>query len=124
MFVGAEDPLADPKDTKWASEQIGSPMIHYEVIPNFDHGSFNMANDMSYMNTVKSLIGEHNTEFSFEAPVNLSSEAELSLVTPVYLLEKPNCFQAYLRKPRGHQILMDNGGKDGTCVSLGYTHFV
>jgi hypothetical protein len=60
MFVGAEDDLADPIDTKWASEQIGAPMIHYEVIPNFDHGSFTMCIDCSYLNTVKTLIGQYN----------------------------------------------------------------
>lgn len=60
MFVGAEDDLADPLDTKWAADQIGTPVIHYEVIPNFDHGSFCMGMDMSYMNTVVTLVGEHN----------------------------------------------------------------
>jgi len=60
MFVGAEDSLADPIDTKWAADQIGSPVIHYEVIPNFDHGSFTMGNDMSYMNTALEIIDSHN----------------------------------------------------------------
>lgn len=29
MFVGAEDSLADPKDTQWARDQIGTPVVHY-----------------------------------------------------------------------------------------------
>ena len=60
MFVGAEDSLADPMDTAWAKDQIGSAVIHYEVIPDYDHGSFTMGVKMDYMNTVKDLLKKYN----------------------------------------------------------------
>ena len=54
MFVGAEDHFADPQDTAWAYAQIQpATRVHYEVIDNFDHGSFMLAKDMSYFDTVK-----------------------------------------------------------------------
>jgi len=59
MYVGAQDPLATPYDTKWASEQLGN-VIHYEVMDNFDHGAFTLGLDMSYMNRVLENIAEYN----------------------------------------------------------------
>jgi len=56
MFVGKQDPLADPMDTEWVRDTIGKMVVHYEEINDFDHSSFTMANDMSYMGTVVSLI--------------------------------------------------------------------
>lgn len=60
FFVGAEDSLADPTDAKEAYDDVGTAAIHWEVIPNFDHGSFCMGVDMSYMNTVVSIVNQHN----------------------------------------------------------------
>ena len=36
-------------------------MVHYEVIPGFGHGSFSVANDMSYFQRVIELVGAHKT---------------------------------------------------------------
>jgi hypothetical protein len=54
FFVGAKDDFADPTDSKWTSNQIKS-VAHYKVIPQFDHYSFLIAKDMSFM---KEVIGE------------------------------------------------------------------
>ena len=37
-------------------------MIHFEIIPNFDHGAFTMGIDMSFMNTVLELIQKYNID--------------------------------------------------------------
>ena len=37
-------------------------MIHFEIIPNFDHGAFTMGIDMSFMNTVLKLIKKYNID--------------------------------------------------------------
>ena len=55
MFVGEKDDIATPGDCQWAHSQIKS-VVHYEEIPGFNHGSFSMAKDMSYMNKVLQLI--------------------------------------------------------------------
>ena len=56
LFGGADDVLADPKDVTWAKDEIGDAIVHFEIIPNFNHSSFMMANDMSYMNRVLEVI--------------------------------------------------------------------
>ena len=48
MFVGKQDDLANPLDTRWARSQIPST-YHHEEIGNFDHGSFTIGKDMSYL---------------------------------------------------------------------------
>ena len=62
FFVGAEDVLADPTDASEAWKDIGTAGIQggYHLIPNFDHGSFCMGVDMSYMNTVVSYVNQYN----------------------------------------------------------------
>lgn len=59
MFVGDKDPLATPMDTKWATTQLGN-VIHYEVIENFDHSTFTIGLDMSYMDRVVANIAKYN----------------------------------------------------------------
>jgi len=39
MFVGAEDPIADPTDTAIARSRIQS-VVFYKEYPNSDHSSF------------------------------------------------------------------------------------
>ena len=51
MFIGEKDALANPIDAKWAYETAGSSVYH-NVIPAFNHGSFLLAKDMSFMNDV------------------------------------------------------------------------
>jgi len=57
MFVGKQDPLANPTDTQWARDQIKTT-IHYEEINNFDHGSFMLGKDMSFMDTVLKVVAQ------------------------------------------------------------------
>lgn len=47
MFVGKVDELADPIDAMWAYKQIGSPVVHYELIDG-GHLTFLIGKDMSY----------------------------------------------------------------------------
>lgn len=59
MYVGQQDPLATPLDTKWATTQLGN-VIHYEVMDNFDHGAFTLGLDMSYIERVLKNIAQYN----------------------------------------------------------------
>jgi hypothetical protein len=62
MFVGEEDPLSAPQDTAWAYSQIQpSSRVHYEEIPNFDHESFTLGKNMTYVDTIKSLVDAHSS---------------------------------------------------------------
>ena len=57
MFVGKQDDLATPKDTQWARDQIKTT-IHYEELDNFDHGSFMLGKDMSFMKNVLKIVAQ------------------------------------------------------------------
>lgn len=57
MFVGKQDDLAVPEDTQWARDQIPST-IYYEEIDNFDHGSFMLGKDMSFMDNVLAIVAQ------------------------------------------------------------------
>lgn len=60
IFVGQEDPLANPKDCEWVRKQLQS-VVHYEVLADFDHSSFAVGKDMSYFARVLSLIRDHQS---------------------------------------------------------------
>ena len=60
FFVGAEDQWGDPGDAAWAAGQIKS-MVHYEVIPNFQHPSFMFPLNTTFLNTALTLTGQYNT---------------------------------------------------------------
>jgi hypothetical protein len=55
MFVGKQDDLAVPEDTQWARDEIQST-IYYEEINNFNHGSFLLGKDMSFMDNVLAVV--------------------------------------------------------------------
>lgn len=57
MFVGKQDDLATPEDTRWARDEIKTT-IYYEELDNFDHGSFMLGKDMSFMKTVLKLVAQ------------------------------------------------------------------
>jgi cephalosporin-C deacetylase-like acetyl esterase len=50
MFVGMQDDLAPPSDTRWARDQVKTT-VHYEEIDNFDHASFVLGKNTSYVDT-------------------------------------------------------------------------
>jgi poly(3-hydroxyalkanoate) synthetase len=59
MFVGSNDELGDPKDAiKTKNLMNPSVLVHYEMILG-GHETFIVGKDMSYFNTVKSLIKSH-----------------------------------------------------------------
>ena len=60
LFVGGKDVLADPLDAKWLRSQIKS-VVHYQEIPSYDHGSFNCANDVSYLENAFALSEQYKT---------------------------------------------------------------
>ena len=41
MFVGEKDAFATIESAQWAKEQIGDAVFKLDVIPGFDHDSFN-----------------------------------------------------------------------------------
>ena len=55
MFVGKQDEIANPIDTFWAKEHVKTT-IFYNEIENFDHGSFTVGRDMSYLKDCLKLL--------------------------------------------------------------------
>ena len=47
IFIGSDDIVATDIDGRWTAEQIGSAVVHYQVI-NGGHLSFIVAKDMSW----------------------------------------------------------------------------
>ena len=47
MFVGKDDTIADSIDAQWTKDQIGEPVIHYQLIEG-GHFTFLIGKDMSY----------------------------------------------------------------------------
>jgi hypothetical protein len=47
MFVGSVDTLADPKDSEWTRNEIGSPVVHYQEILG-GHLTFMIGKDMTW----------------------------------------------------------------------------
>ena len=59
-FVGADDDLADPKDTKWSFDRINQA-FSYKVYPNMDHHSFQIGRDMEpYITDALSFLAKYN----------------------------------------------------------------
>ena len=54
MFVGMNDSFISPIDTRRLRDQL-STIIHYEEMDNFDHSSFLVGKDMSYLTEVLQL---------------------------------------------------------------------
>jgi hypothetical protein len=49
LFAGKYDDLATVEDARWAKEQIQSKYLNYKEIDQFDHSSFLLGKDMSYL---------------------------------------------------------------------------
>ena len=59
-FVGADDDLADPKDTRWSFDRINSA-FSYKVYPNMDHHSFQIGKDMEpYITDALAMLAQYN----------------------------------------------------------------
>jgi len=67
MFVGAEDHLATPGDASWEKDQLGN-VVHYEVIENFDHESFMLGLDTSYITRALEVVKQYNPATEEQAP--------------------------------------------------------
>ena len=83
LFSGEKDAFADPADVNWLAGQLGSKVIHNEQIPDFDHSSFMMANDMSYMQTVVDILKGKKVQVSHSGASALAagSAAMVALFT-------------------------------------------
>jgi len=49
LFAGKYDDLATVEDARWAREQIKSKYLIYKEIDQFDHSSFLLGKNMSYL---------------------------------------------------------------------------
>ena len=49
MFVGENDPFATIESARWAEDQIGDAVFHFEILPGFDHDSFNYGKGDQYV---------------------------------------------------------------------------
>mmetsp|Transcript_2133 Transcript_2133/g.2435 ORF Transcript_2133/g.2435 Transcript_2133/m.2435 type:complete len:418 (-) Transcript_2133:81-1334(-) len=61
QIYGSADLLADPQDSAWLNEQLGSNVIHYEEY-KLGHMSFLLANDMQYFHDVIKILAENKWE--------------------------------------------------------------
>lgn len=59
IWAGAEDCLCDPKDIEWAKDTIPA-VISYTQLPNFDHDSFLLGKDTTYLADVAATIHKYN----------------------------------------------------------------
>jgi len=72
MFVGTEDDLGDPTDTRWARDTIasgGQAVVHYEEMAA-GHASFLIGKDMTWVDRALEL-SDHYTSHAFNAGVSL-----------------------------------------------------
>ena len=60
-FVGLQDDLADPVDTKNTYDKI-STAFKYNLYNDMDHISFTLGNDMGYTADVVNLLPQYNSE--------------------------------------------------------------
>jgi hypothetical protein len=52
MFVGKQDPLSTPAVGAWTKERVASNLVYYKDLNNWDHGTFSVGKDMSYLEDV------------------------------------------------------------------------
>ena len=62
MFAGKQDALANPIDTRNVRDSIKT-VKKYMEIDNFDHGSFLLGKDMSYLEEVVALMNQYNRKY-------------------------------------------------------------
>lgn len=61
MYVGKQDDLGNPPDAEWARDQIGDKVVHFELLDDFDHFSFQVGKDMGdYIQSMLDLIAYYN----------------------------------------------------------------
>lgn len=52
MFVGNQDELSTPAVGQWTKEKVNSTLVYYEELENWDHYTYAVGKDMSYMENV------------------------------------------------------------------------
>lgn len=60
LFVGAQDPYATLDASDWLNQELGSNVVHYQVIEECDHASFNFGKNANYLFDVLHLLQIHN----------------------------------------------------------------
>lgn len=60
LFVGKQDPFADPKDVDSFKGQL-STLKFWKEYDNMDHSSFTIGKNMAFMNDVYTLIRQYHT---------------------------------------------------------------
>lgn len=68
MFVGGDDHLATPGDAIWEREQLGN-VVHFEVMSDFDHESFMLGFDTSYITRALNVVKKYNPPVAEEETV-------------------------------------------------------
>jgi hypothetical protein len=59
LFVGKNDELATPAVGEWTKSHL-KKVVHYQLIDNHNHDSFQAAKDMSWFQDVLNLITKFN----------------------------------------------------------------
>lgn len=61
LFVGKQDTFADEYDVMWLKRGLGKRVVEEKVYNNFDHFSFQIGKDMSYVQDVIDLLKQYAT---------------------------------------------------------------
>ena len=59
LFAGLQDTAADPDDVRWLVPQLGN-VVHFDMMDGFDHDSFMLGKDMSFVQTLINIADKFN----------------------------------------------------------------
>lgn len=61
LFSGNQDQTADPHDVAWLADRLGERIIKSVKIDKFDHQSFSIGKNMTYVNDVLHLLDQYSS---------------------------------------------------------------
>ena len=60
LFIGDQDPFACVESCDWLKRELSDNVIHYQIIENCDHASFNFGKESNYLFDVLHLLATYN----------------------------------------------------------------
>lgn len=60
MFVGKQDPLSTPLANAWTKKELSEKPIYYKERDHWDHGTFSIGKDMSYLDDLFGLLSVYH----------------------------------------------------------------
>lgn len=78
IYFGKQDGVADPQDVRWLKDNLNPQILaEYKEIDNFDHDSFTVGKNMTYMQDCLNLIKKYNWQEK-EYSVQISHKGDIS----------------------------------------------